>query len=404
MSDDNITPTGTFPRALTDPSAQLEPHDWFRDQRTTGPVHYDAVRECYDVFDYETVRTALADHETFSVDGVAHGEATEESTNVLSESMLFQDPPRHTELRDTVDDFFTPGAIKEMAPDIEGLANDLVDTAVDGSNGQFDLVEAFAAPLPVTVIARILGIPEEDHGTFREWSMAAAQASSMDEGDGTVNRSEVMAAHESMREYFTELLAARSEEPGDDLLSRLVTAGNLSGDELFGFTNLLLIAGNLTTTSLIANAVWCFEEDDRFVDMRDDPDLLEHAIEEVLRYRSPVQVMQRWTTQQVVLGDHEVPPGSSIALWLGAANRDPDAFDDPDSFVPTRHPNRHVAFGHGIHTCLGASLARLEARIALGVLLERFDSLTPRLDELQPSGSVILYGPASLPIRYRTVS
>lgn len=399
MSDQTTSPLGVFPEALEDPSTRLEPHRWYRTQRTTGPVHYDNTRDCYDVFDYETVKRVLADDTTFSIDRVAHGDATREETNVLSESMLFQDPPRHTELRGTVEDFFKPGAIKELAPDIRAIANELIDDIVDGAEGTFDFVQAFAYPLPVTTIAGVLGIPPEDHAQFRDWSTAAVRTGSRGV-DASDRREELMAAHEAMRNYFSDLLENRRAEPKDDLLSRIATSGALSEEEVFGFTNLLLVAGNITTTNLLANAVWCFQEHDLFDDLREEQDSLETAIEEVLRYRSPVPARQRCTKHQVSLGGHELPAGSDVVAWIGAANRDPQAFDNPDMFIRTRHPNRHIAFGHGRHICLGASLARLEARIALSVLLDRFESLTPLLDKLKPSESMIVYGPQSLPVRY----
>lgn len=400
MSEDDVSPTTTFPNALTDSSTQRDPHAWYREQRSSGPVQYDDLRDCYDVFGYPTAKRVLSDDAVFSVDAVTHGDATEADTNVLSTSMLYQDPPTHTELRSTVEDFFMPGAIREMAPDIRGIADELIDDAVENSRGTFDLVEAFAYPLPVTTIAGILGIPPSDREKFREWSLAAVAAGEAGGGESSP-REEARLAHEHMKEYFGDLLSARRADPKDDLISRLATAGALSEEELFGFTNLLLVAGNVTTTSLIGNAVWTFGEQELFRALRDDEVELDTAIEEVLRFRSPVQVRGRVTKEAVTLGEHDIPAGSSVVAWIGAANRDPAVFDEPESFDPTRQPNRHIGFGHGIHICLGASLARLEARTALRVLMERFEALTPLTDDVEPTGSMIVYGPKSLPVRYQ---
>ena len=218
--------------------------------------------------------------------------------------------------------------------------------------------------------------------------------------DGADVREELYEVLAEMRTYFEDLLAARRENPTNDLLSRIAATGELSAEQMFGFVVLLLIAGNVTTTSLVTNAVWTFGERDLFDDLRGDEEALDLAIEEVLRYRSPVRTMERWTTEAVTLGDHEIPAGSSVVAWLGAANRDEAVFEDPDSFVPDRQPNRHVAFGHGVHTCLGASLARLEARTALTALLDRFETIDPVTEDLPPTGSMLVYGPRSLPVQY----
>lgn len=399
MSKADATPLGTFPTGLSGPGAQLEPYEWFAERRSDGPVVYDPARGCYDVFGYETVKGVLGDHERFSSDPLTHPDNTKEELSIISTSILYQDPPRHGELRSVVDDFFYPGAIKELTPDIEGIANELIDDVIanSGRTGEFDLVEQFAYPLPVLVISGLLGIPREDHARFREWSTAIV--SSAEPGDD-LDLEQGQQAYTEMEAYFEGLLDDRRSNPRDDLLSRLVAAGDLSEEEMFGFAVLLLAAGNLTTTNLIANAVWSMAGAGYTDAVRSGAVDLELAIEEVLRYRSPVQALHRWTTEDLTLGEHDLPAGTSVVVWINAANRDPAAFEDAESFVPDRHPNPHIAFGHGIHTCLGASLARLEGRIALRNFLERFERLDPVTAGLQPQGSVMVYGPASLPIRY----
>lgn len=401
MSNQGPSPQGTFPRGLHDVDSQLDPFPWYEEQRRTGPVQYDELRDCYDVFDYENARWILSDNELFSVDAETHTDLTDEDTSVLSDSMLFQDPPRHTDLRAGVEDFFTPGAIEDLAPDIRTLADELIETAIANSDGRMDFIESVAYPLPVTTIAGILGIPEEDREQFRAWSTAVIDADSADD-EHSETREQWHDAHRSMREYFATLLESRRQDPQDDLLTRLVSLDFLSAEEIFGFTNLLLVAGNVTTTSLLGNAVWTLGERDWFAELRGDDQLIRQAVEEVLRYRSPVQTRPRYTKEPVTIGDHDVPEGSTVIVWIGAANRDPDAFEDPDTFDPTRHPNRHIGFGHGIHICLGAALARLEGRTALRRMLRRFETWEPVVDEIEPSGSMIVYGPESLPIRYQT--
>ena len=400
MTNQKSIPLGSFPDGLETPQAQLEPFEWYQTQRANGGVRRDEPRRCYDVFDYETVKNVLADHETFSSDPLTHPENTPENTSSIVNSMLYQDPPRHTDLRSTVEDFFTPGTVAELAPDVEQMATGFIDKAIDGSEGQFDLVKSFSYPLPVTVIAGLLGVPKKDHAQFREWSMSLVAASASSSDDGADRGEQKLAVFAELGEYFQELLAIRQDTPRDDLLSRIAGTGELTTREMLGFCYLLLIAGNVTTTNLITNAVWTLGEQDLFDDLRDDPDAIEYAVEEVLRYRSPVQAMQRWTTEDVTIGDYEVPKHTSVVAWIGSANRDPAAFDDPETFIPDRHPNRHVAFGHGIHNCLGSSLARLETRAAIRALLDRFETLDPVLEDIPPSGSMMVYGPRSLPVRY----
>lgn len=400
MSDAGPTPLGTFPDGLQATESQLRPYDWFAHCRETGPVIYDSARACYDVFDYPGVKRVLSEHNQFSSDPRTNPNNTEADLNIISRSILYQDSPRHDELRSVVDDFFKPGTIKELTPDIEGIANDLLDAVVADcgeGEGEFDLVQWYAYPLSVIVIAGLLGIPREDRDRFREWSTAIVASSS--QGDDS-KRDVQQQAYADMETYFDGLLADRREDPREDLLSRLVQAGNLSDDEMFAFAILLLAAGNLTTTNLIANAIWCLGDEGYLNDVRSGSKDLELAIEEVLRYRSPGQALHRWTTEDLALGGEEIPAGTSVVAWINAANRDPVAFEDAQSFIPDRRPNRHIAFGQGIHTCLGASLARLEGRIAISTLLERFDHLVPLTDDLLPLGSVMIYGPRSLPVRY----
>lgn len=398
MSNQRSIPLGRFPEGLQSAEAQLEPFDWFRSQIADGGVRYDELRECYDVFDYETVTRVLTDHETFSSNPLVHPGNTEENTGSIVSSMLWRDPPRHDELRGTVEEFFMPGAVAELTPDIEQLAHNFIDNAIEGQTGEFDLVEAFAYPLPVTVIAGLLGVPTEDRAQFRQWSTSLVEGSGMDSDEDVAERK--LAIYAELEEYFADLLEKRRENPQDDLLSRIASTGELSDRETFGFCYLLLVAGNVTTTTLLANAVWTLGNRDMYDDLRGDREALENAIEEVLRYRSPVQTAQRWTTEAVTIGEYDVPAESSVVVWLPSANRDPAVFPDPDTFDPTRSPNRHIAFGQGIHICLGASLARLEARVALEALMERFETIQPITGEIVPSGSVRVYGPRSLPVRY----
>jgi cytochrome P450 len=239
-----------------------------------------------------------------------------------------------------------------------------------------DLVGDFAAPLPLMVIAQLLGAPSDDWPRFRAWSEAMLGLADTI-GGGTSATAAVSTfgeAHEALRGYLVGLLAARREAPGDDLLTRLVAAevdgSRLTDDEILGFFELLLLAGHETTTNLISNAMLCFaEHPDQLARLRHAPELLPAAIEEVLRYRSPVQAVFRTTRREVTLHGATIPASQLVLLMLGAANRDPARFTEPDRFDIDRRPGAHLAFGHGIHFCVGAPLARLEARVALTELL-----------------------------------
>jgi cytochrome P450 len=249
------------------------------------------------------------------------------------------------------------------------------------------------------VIAELLGIPSKDRARFKAWSDAVVE---MSRAGGMSS----FQAQREMVEYFMRIIEQRRREPRDDLISGLLAAQiegqHLSLPELLGFCTLLLIAGNETTTNLLGNALLCLaERPEIWEQLRAMPTLLPQAIEEVLRFRSPVQSMFRVTTKQVSLHDQSIPAGASVVAWIGSANHDETHFERPETFDIERQPNRHLAFGYGIHFCLGAPLARLEARIALGALLERIGQLRPEPDVgLEPLQSSIVYGVRHLPVTF----
>ncbi|MFC6835059.1 cytochrome P450 [Halomarina ordinaria] len=389
----------TFPEALSDPDAWLDPFDWYAARRAEAPVHYDDHRRCWDVLAYEEVKTALGDDETFSVDPreASDYRSTGGEQEFLLETMLFQDPPKHDRSREVVEEFFRPSAVAALEPRIEDLTHDLLD---DVEGDRMDVVDALAYPLPVIVIAELLGVPSEDRDRFREWSTTMVASTDGDgEGNGDLQQRQMQAGME-LASYFGELIADRREHPRDDLVTRLVESEEEAGfdeTELLGFCMLLLIAGNVTTTNLVGNAVRSFAEADHLSGF--EPDALGPAVEEVLRYRAPVQAMSRVATVNTTLGGADIAAGDRVVCWLGAANRDGAKFDAPDTFVPDRTPNQHLGFGYGTHYCLGAPLARLEATVALRVLFERFDLLEVETDDLTPVRSSFIYGVESLPAR-----
>ncbi|ELZ25061.1 cytochrome P450 [Halosimplex carlsbadense 2-9-1] len=396
------------PEALQDRESWLDPFDWYRRMREEAPVRYDPGRRTWDVFRYEDVKRALDDDETFSVDpreADDFEEPEQPGAGFILDTMLFEDPPRHGELRGVVDDWFQPRTLADREPHFRELAGELLDDAVDDS-GEMDVVADLAYPFPVTVIAQLLGIPPSDRGRFKTWSDTLVAAASDDEGADEFTERQQQSQME-MAQYFLEAVEDRRENPRDDLLTVIATeesdtGGRLSHEEALGTCILLLVAGNITTTNLLANAVRSFAEADavRFEELRGDERALSNAIEEVLRYRSPVQAMSRVAVEDVRMGGETIEAGDRVVVWLGSANRDERRFDDADTFDPDRSPNQHLGFGHGTHYCLGAPLARLEAEVGLSELLDRVENVRLADATLQPTRSSFVYGVESLPIRY----
>ncbi|WP_135828898.1 cytochrome P450 [Halorussus halobius] len=386
QSTDSVDSARQHPTALQSREAQLDPFEWYAEMRRADPVHYDERRETWDVFRYEDVDRVLRDQETFSADRSGSGATaagTEGDGGAVLKTMISTDPPEHERLRGFVNDRFQPGALSEYRPRLEELTDELVDELEDA--GEFDFVDEFAVALPVTVIAELLGIPPERRDQFREWSGALiARPESSDEEAIQRMKQRRETAQTEMGRYFAKLLEERQGGDGDDLITLAANADELSRQEKIGFCMILLLAGNITTTNLLTNAIWTFEEQGITEDVGSGDVDRKKAIEEVLRYRSPVQEIQRIASEDAQLGGQQVEAGDVVNVWVGAANRDPEVFDDPETFRPERRPNQHLAFGKGVHYCLGAPLARLEADIALERLLTRFERFDADISDLQP--------------------
>jgi cytochrome P450 len=369
----------------------LNPFPWYSRMRETEPIHFYPDYRAWQVFRYDDVLRVLSDHTVFS-SNISGGS---ERQDPLAASIVTTDPPRHRQLRNLVTQAFTPRSVAGLAERITTIVNDLLDRVV--ARGQMDIVDDLAYPLPVIVIAELLGIPREDRDRFKAWSDAIVGASM----SGGSNPQAEMSA------YFLQMIEQRRREAQDDLICALLNAQidgvHLTQRELLGFCVLLLVAGNETTTNLIGNAVLCLDEHPEVMaELRADPALIPAAIEEVLRYRSPVQMMYRRAATDVTLDGNPIRAGQMIMAQIGSANRDAAQFPDPDRFDIRRTPNRHIAFGHGIHFCIGAPLARLESKIALTLLLERLPDLRRvRSIPLHGTGSPIVYGVKHLPVTFR---
>ncbi|MDR7082712.1 cytochrome P450 [Arthrobacter ginsengisoli] len=368
--------------------------------RETAPVFHDEQSGSWHVFRYDDVQQVLSDHARFS--SRMGGGDPSETGQLFASSLITTDPPRHRQLRSLVTQAFTPKAVDALAPRISRLTDELL--ARIASLGTADLIQELAYPLPVIVISELMGVPADDRNRFKHWSdVIVSQTRS-----GAINEDH-HATNVEMTEYFLDLIELRRSRPGTDLISNLLSAEidgqKLNDVEMLGFCSLLLVAGNETTTNLIGNAVLCFTEVPGTIErILKEPSLLPQAIEEVLRFRSPVQSMYRVAVADTTLSDVQIPAGAPLVAWIGSANRDERQFQRPARFDIDREQIRHLAFGHGIHFCLGAPLARLEARIALEAVLSGLPGLTlapgSRLERMD---STIVYGLRTLPASWQPV-
>ena len=370
------------------------PYPAYDQLRSAAPLLYQPSKDFWMIFDYENVKRALADHETFS------------SAIPAPPWFIFFDPPRHTKLRALINRAFTPAVIASLEPRIRGLARMLVDQTIE--RGAMDLAMDFSVPLPMMVIAEMLGIPVADRARLSGWADNLLTLShDLLGGQAAINAvAEYSAATAEMSEYLKGLIEDCRKAPRDDLLTRLdaaeVGGERLGHAEILGFFQLLLIGGTETTTNLINNAILCFiEHPEQIARLRERMELLPSAIEEVLRYRSPLQWMPRKIRREVQMHGQTIPAGKTVLAVIGSANCDPKIFPNAGKFDIARDPNPHIAFGHGIHFCLGAPLARLEARVALAELLERVKDFRLASDApWEPRKPLQVLGPSRLPIRF----
>jgi cytochrome P450 len=319
-------------------------------------------------------------------------------------SMLDRDPPDHTRLRGLVSKAFTPRVIERLRPHIQQIVDGLLDR-VEGDRSM-DLIEQFAYPLPVIVICEMLGVLVADHERFKGWGLDIARGldAIMLPPDSPVAERSVL-ARRALAEYFRGLIAERRAAPRDDMLSGLIAAeeagDKLSEDELLATCILLLVAGHETTVNLIGNgSLALLRHPDQMRRLREDPGLIVTAVEELLRFDGPVQRTARIPSEDVTIGGKTIGKGEMVMPFIGAADRDPAQFPDPDRLDIGRQDNRHIAFGWGIHFCIGAPLARIEGQIAINTLLKRMPKLALATAEPEHRQSLTLRGLTSLPVSF----
>ncbi|MFD1544985.1 cytochrome P450 [Nonomuraea guangzhouensis] len=367
-------------------------HFWLHGPRSGPPVEFDAQAGMWNVYGYPELQEVIGDPATFSSDTmriVPKGMLPEEGFSL--EGFITQiDPPEHGKLRKLVSSAFTRKVVADLEPRIAAITHELLDAAQERE--RFELVRDLAYPLPVIVIAELLGVPTTDRDLFKQWADGLFQRDakvSLNQSaeERSASLEATMKPWREMSDYLAGHAAERRRQPRADLLTRLVEAEvdgeHLPDDQVVNFAIVLLLAGHITTTMLLGNTVLCLDafpaQQDR---VRANRDSVPAVIEESLRLLTPFAALGRATTREVELGGVTIPADQMVMCWIATANRDPRQYPNPGVFDPDRDPNPHLAFGRGIHFCIGAPLARLEGRVALNILLDRFDPL--RTDPADP--------------------
>jgi len=392
------------------PDRLRDPYPGYRALQESAPVYRNPWLRVWILSRYADVAAVLKDP-SFSVRRLesaavrrlgAFQKLRPDFREMLERNLLMLDPPDHTRLRGLVAKAFTPRVVERLRPGIQALVDGLLDEAE--RRGEIDLMRDFAYPLPATVIAEMLGVPPTDARRFMRWSNDLAALLDPFNAPGGLEAAQV--AFVELSGYFRAVLADRRREPREDLISALATVEErgeaLSEAELVSLCGLILGAGYETTANLIGNAaVALLQHPGERKRLADDPGLISSAVEEFLRYESPVQATDRVATRDFEIRGTRIRRGELVVLFLAAANRDPERFPDPDRLDLGRPDNAHLAFSHGPHFCLGAQLARAEAQIAIGTLVRRFPGFEGPAGPLAWRPSFSLRGPAALPIRLR---
>jgi cytochrome P450 len=410
---DEAAASGTLVWDPFDPAWRTDPDRVYARLRENNPAHWSPLgfgvftrhADCLPIlrdrrWSSDSRNADAAQRPGLQDTGLVEGNALSEMLAEMA-PFLFRDPPDHTRLRRLVQQVFTPRVVQDLRPRIEQICAELLDEALE--HEVTDLVAGYAYPLPVQIITEILGVPPQDQAQFRGWSGALARGLDPEfllPADAVEQR---LAGALSFIQYFAGLINQRRVRPGDDLISRLIQARDhddaLTEGELIATCILLLVAGHETTVSLISGgALALMEHPDQLARFRDDPAVLRSGIEEMLRFVSPVQLTSRIALEDMEVAGITVRTGDYAMLLIGSANRDPAVFSKPGTFDVGRADNPHLGFGYGIHNCLGAPLAKLEAQIALSALLRRARRLKRTSEPLAYKQSIALRGLATLPV------
>jgi cytochrome P450 len=399
-------------------------YTWFQLMRNAQPVWLDESSGCWHVFRCEDVYNVITDYHLFSSERRQRALARSRNAAIdttsaqngrkrrAGRSLLAMDPPQHRQYRNLVSSSFTPRALAHLAGRIATITQELLDQV--RPSGRMDIVTDIAYPLPTIVIAEMLGVPTSDRPLFKPWAdgLLTRQLSDAEffkpeeEQRDNPEMQRLTQLFEEMSDYFEAMLEDRRRQPRGDMMSELLAAEidgeRLSMEDTVSFCILLLLAGHVTTTNLLGQAIRCFDEHPGALEqVRKQPELMPGAIEEVLRCASPVWRLIRTTTTDVTIEGVTIPADAPVFAWLASANRDERQFSEPERFDITRTPNRHIAFGHGIHFCIGAPLSRLEASIALPMMVKQLPDLHVVHDEpLELFEGRVLFGFKHLPITF----
>lgn len=396
---------------LMSPAAKANPYPTFSLVRSDDPIHamnMENGRTTWFITRYEDALAILKDQRFIKdfrrlLTPEQREQAQGNLFTMMNTHMLSFDPPDHTRLRALVNISFTPRLVEQWRERVQAIANELINAIEQQGEREFDLIDEFAFPLPIIVITEMLGVPTEDRASFREWSNALL--------DGTGDPESFQKVREQMGEftlYIRNLIATKRQQPGDDLIGRLLVAeadgDKLNETEMLAMIFLLLVAGHETTVNLIGNSTLALLQNPTQKQLLvEKPSLMKNAVEEFLRFHSPVAVgTGRWVGEDLEFGGKQMRRGDSVVVGLAAANHDPAEFAQPDDLDITRQENRHLAFGMGIHYCLGAPLARMEGQIAIGTLLRRLPNLRLAVpaEELVWRPSMLLLGVSKLPVTF----
>jgi cytochrome P450 len=387
-----------IPYEIADREGQLNPYPFFSELRNEAPLRYDPQRDTYDIVGYDAVVEEVTQPDRF----------TRKDTSFMNGSLLSTAEPIHSELREMAEEYFRPGFLKEeYKPKIEDRVDELLDSALAGDD-KIDFVEEFAKPLPILIIAELLNVPSDKMDTFRKWSATLATAPEGNSPEAFAELEEKQGkAMRELQDLFDAEVSRREESPVEDIIMNHIRAEQESDlvdrSNVLANLSMLLVAGNVTTTQYLTNAVWTFEEEGIIDDLQTGKIPLMDALEEVLRYRSPVMALKRIATKDTDIAGTTISEGERCVGWINAANRDPEVFEDPDEFRPGREPDKEpIPFGKGIHYCLGAPLANMEARVFFEKFLDRVDNWEVTADEIDPFVSSEINGPRQLPIRVTT--
>ena len=383
------------------PEVIENPYPYYAHLREQAPVYWIEPLQAWALSRYADVDFALRNPQIFPSSGFTNQTMGDLNPTPEIPWILDMNPPDHTRLRKLANKGFLPRLIRALEPRVQEITQQLITSLRSQTEG--DLVTTLSGPLPTTVIAEMLGVESTQLNQFKQWSDDVVLGTSRPTDEAV--RARVRESGAALRGYFERLIERRRTDPGEDVITALVRAeeehDTLTAAEILGLAILLLLAGNETTTNLIGNAVRnLLSHPAALAKVRADRTLVPSLVEEVLRYESPVQLIPRQTAREVELEGGKIPAGATVFLLLGSANRDGRKFPEPDHFDVTRNPQDHVAFGYGIHYCLGAPLARLEGRIALDALLFDCPPFTCTKEPLPQIASVIVRGVQTLPLRF----